>query len=297
MSIARYEGANTIPSPAETSPEAVGIRLLYATHSRYENDWESAMHTHPFTELFYVIGGEGFFLVDDEKFPLRKDDFVIVNPNTLHTESSSGNSPLEYVILGVDNANFAISDGHDYIIFNCAAEHQDLLFYMNAMLRELEEPRHGYERICQDLLEVLIIKLIRRTDFAFEVIPSVRIRQECQKIKRYMENNYSRDITLDTLADVSHLNKFYLVHVFKKYCGCSPISYLCRVRVKASRELLASTDYSITYIAQMCGFSSQSYFSQCFQKSCGLTAGAYRRQAQKEAEEKTAAQSPPTHEF
>ena len=50
------------------------------------------------------------------------------------------------------------------------------------------------------------------------------------------------------------------------------ISYLCEVRIKASRELLASTDYSITEVAQLSGFSSQSYFAQCFQKYCRMTA-------------------------
>ena len=277
MSTARYESLKTPPAPPA---DAVASRLLYATHSRYENDWPSEMHTHPFTELLYVIDGQGSLQLDGEQPPLRKDDFAIVNPNTVHSERSSSAAPLEYIILGVDNASFSISGGRDYMIFSCAKEHHDLIFYMNALLHELEEPAHGSDRICQNLLEVLILKLIRCTNFSFEVIPAVRIRRECQKIKRYIENNYAKEITLDTLATVSHLNKFYLVHVFKKYCGCSPISYLCRIRVQASRELLASTDYSITYIAQVCGFSSQSYFSQCFQKSCGMTAGAYRKLCQ-----------------
>ena len=72
--------------------------------------------------------------------------------------------------------------------------------------------------------------------------------------------NYPQDITLDTLAEVSHLNKYYMVHAFTRQFGCSPINYLCEVRIKASKELLATTDYSITEVAQSSGFSSQSYF-------------------------------------
>ena len=91
-----------------------------------------------------------------------------------------------------------------------------------------------------------------------------------------------RDITLDTLAEVSHLNKYYMVHAFTRQFGCSPINYLCEVRIKASKELLATTDYSITEVAQSSGFSSQSYFAQCFLKHCRMTASAYRKACRSE---------------
>ena len=151
------------------------------------------------------------------------------------------------------------------------------MFYMNSMLQEMEGQNRDYEVVCQNLLEVLIIKLIRRTNFAFEVASSVQITKECIKIKRYIDANYVQDITLDTLAELSHLNKYYMVHAFTQHCGCSPIRYLCQTRIAASKELLANTDYSITEVAQFSGFSSQSYFAQCFRKSCGMSASAYRK--------------------
>lgn len=125
---------------------------------------------------------------------------------------------------------------------------------MNAMLEEMEQKSRDCELICQNLIEVLIIKLIRRTDFAFEVTPSLQISKECVKIKRYIEANYIQDITLDSLASLSHLNKYYMAHAFTMYCGCSPIRYLCQTRINASKELLANTNYSITEVAQYSGF-------------------------------------------
>ena len=98
-----------------------------------------------------------------------------------------------------------------------------------------------------------------------------------EKIKRYIEANYIQNITLDSLAELSHLNKYYMAHAFTLHYGCSPIRYLCQTRIEASKELLANTDYSITEVAQYAGFSSQSYFAQCFSKSCGVTASAYRK--------------------
>lgn len=274
MGISRYEIKTA-------SNETIDSRLLYVTYSKFENDWPSLLHTHQFSELTYIINGKGVFQVEDQEFPICKDDFIIVNPNTPHTEKSTGNEPLEYVILGVENLSFSFEGKKEHIIFSCANSQRDLMFYMNTMLREQEEQGRDYGLVCQNMLQVLIIKLIRRTNFAFEVTSSARISQECLKLKRYIEMNYTQDITLDDLSEISHLNKYYLVHVFNKYCGCSPINYLCKVRIQASKELLASTDYSITEIAQSSGFSSQSYFAQCFRKSCQMTAGAYRKACQK----------------
>lgn len=271
-----YTGTSIYPISHDAADTAVN-KLLYITHSKYENDWHSQPHIHPFAELFYVKDGAGSFLVEDQEYPIRKDDFVIINSGISHTEISSADMPLEYITLGVEGLRFSFRENKDHIIFSCSREQKDLLFYMNAMLEEMEQKSRDCELICQNLIEVLIIKLIRRTDFAFEVTPSLQISRECVKIKRYIEANYVQDITLDSLASLSHLNKYYMAHAFTMYCGCSPIRYLCQTRINASKELLANTNYSITEVAQYSGFSSQSYFAQCFLKSCGLTASAYRK--------------------
>ena len=82
-------------------------RLLSITHSRYENDWHSQPHIHPFTELFYVKDGAGSFLVEEQEYAIQKDDFVIVNAGISHTEISSASVPLEYVSIAVEGFAFS----------------------------------------------------------------------------------------------------------------------------------------------------------------------------------------------
>ena len=273
MPITRY--------PLETGEiDPINAKLLYVTHSIYENDWPSLPHMHYFTELCYIKKGTGNYLIEDQNFPIKEDDFIIINSNTSHTERSVGEIPLEYIILGVEGLNFSFGGEHEHLIFNCRRDHEEFAYFMDSLLEEMENKRPHYELVCQDLLNMLIVKLIRRTNFSFEFVPSVKSSRECIKLKQYMEANYNQNITLDTLAQVSHLNKYYMVHAFTRQFGCSPINYLCEVRIKASKELLASTDYSITEVAQSSGFSSQSYFAQCFLKHCHMTASAYRKACQ-----------------
>lgn len=258
---------------------SIQAQLLYVTYSRFEHDWLSLVHSHPFTELCYIKEGSGKFIIEGQTFPVKKNDFIIVNTNVAHTEMSEGNVPLEYIILGVEGMNFTSKDNKEHFIFSCKQDSKDFLYYMSSLLNEMEQKKPDYALICQNLLEVLIIKIARRTHLAVEADTSPKASCECTKIKNYIDSNFAQDITLDTLSELSHMNKYYLVHAFTKQFGCSPINYLCDVRLQTSKELLSSTDLSITAVAQSSGFSSLSYFSQCFQKRYGITASTYRKQS------------------
>lgn len=265
-------------------PSKDGV-LISASASRYEGDWSSIPHTHGFTELFYVRNGKGNFLIENEVFPIEKDDLIIINPHLSHTELSDSNQPLSYFTVGVHGIRFSFNDHKDFQIFNCRKRNTDLLFYFRSIFQELDTKAEGYERICRNMLESLTIQLQRITDSAFEVITGQNPSRECAAVKRYLDSSYSEAITLDDLSAVSHLNKYYLSHEFTKYYGISPISYLNRKRVEVCKELLETTDYGISDIAHLTGFSSQSYLSQSFRKYCNMSAGTYRKRIRQKASE------------
>lgn len=269
-------------SPEDTDSQ--DVTLLNASSSRYEGDWPSIPHSHAFTELFYVRDGRGEFLLEDNIYPISKDDLIIVNPHINHTEISKGTPPLSYFTVGVEGVCFSFNDQKEYRIFNCRKKEADLLFYFNSLFQELDKQSEGYEKICNYLLHILILQLQRITDSPFELITAQHPSKECAYIKRYLDSNYSENITLDHLSALSHLNKYYLSHEFTKYYGISPMNYLSRKRIDVCKELLENTDYGISDIAHLVGFSSQSYLSQSFRKSCGMTAGTYRKLKKKRKE-------------
>ena len=269
-------------SPEDTDSQ--DVTLLNASSSRYEGDWPSIPHSHAFTELFYVRDGQGEFLLEDKIYPISKDDLIIVNPHINHTEISKGTPPLSYFTVGVEGVCFSFNDQKEYRIFNCRKKEADLLFYFNSLFQELDKQSEGYEKICNYLLHILILQLQRITDSPFELITAQHPSKECAYIKRYLDSNYSENITLDHLSALSHLNKYYLSHEFTKYYGISPMNYLSRKRIDVCKELLENTDYGISDIAHLVGFSSQSYLSQSFRKSCGMTAGTYRKLKKKRKE-------------
>lgn len=261
--------------------EKINARLLYITQAKYDQDWHSLAHSHHFTELFYIVSGKGSFLVENHSFPIKENDLVIINPNVSHTETGSADCPLEYIVLGINGLQFqdeSETSHSDYTIHNFARNRQELLFYLKTLLREVQEKQENFEDICQNLLEILIWSIVRETKSDLSVAPSKKITRECRFIEQYLDEHFAEDITLQTLSDLTYLNKYYLVHAFKSYKGTSPINYLIEKRIAKSKYLLETTNYPVSKIAALAGFSSQSYFSQIFKKETGITPNAYRKQ-------------------
>lgn len=257
--------------------QKLNSKLLYISMSKYQGDWSSIPHIHHFSELFYVIKGTGSFYMDGESYPLKASDLVIVPPNTEHTERSYNANPLEYIVLGIDGITFLDSDSDNSRVIYNYSQKQELLSLLNLILEEVQSEQPGFHLVCQNLLDVLLIQIVRQHKLVPAPISSSRMHKECGQIKRYLDSNYADNITLDALAAKAHMNKYYLVHAFTKYTGFSPINYLNDKRLQVSKELLVSTNYSIAQIASSVGFSSQSYFSQVFKKETNMTPNVYRK--------------------
>lgn len=86
------------------------IKLLYVSTSKYEGDWQSILHSHPFSELFYVVQGSGSFITEGMEFSVGKNDLVVINPNVQHTEKSLPTAPLEYIVLGIEGLSFSFEE-------------------------------------------------------------------------------------------------------------------------------------------------------------------------------------------
>lgn len=277
---------STIRYPIENSQlPNMDFRLSYVTASQYGKDWISVSHTHHFTELFYICEGSGSFYVEGKTLPIGKDDLIIVNPYTEHTEMSMETDPLEYIALGIEGLAFIFDSlsldtreiDSNLHIHNFSSCREDILYYLNSLLKEVEGREKDYEIVCRNLLELFIIYLKRKTSYDITVASNEKMQKECVDIKRYIDNHYSEDISLDSLAAVVHVNKYYLSHCFAKYLGTSPINYLIDLRIRESKYLLATTNYSVLHISSAVGFSSLSYFSQAFKKNTGMTPLAYRK--------------------
>ncbi|MBL4954669.1 helix-turn-helix transcriptional regulator [Neobacillus sp. YIM B02564] len=271
--------SNELYEMKQTQKEHLSVKLLYVTKAKYDKDWHSTNHAHHFTELLYITRGKGTFVFSHEEVPVKENDLIIINPNVEHTEKSCADYPLEYIALGIQGLAFSSPDAAGLEV-NFLNDHQGekaYQFYFQQLIKEVESRKEDYELVCQNLLEILLLKMMRKKTFNLEKTASEIISKDIAFIKNYMKQHFRENINLDTLAEAGHINKYYLAHSFKKAVGISPIEYLIQIRIKESKILLETTNYPISNIATITGFSSQSFFAQSFKRVTKQTPSQYRR--------------------
>lgn len=252
-------------------------KLLSITSSKYEGDWLCAPHSHYYAEIFYIKSGKGHMQIENELVALGADMLVVINAHVQHTEMSSSDDPLNYFVIGAEGLQIS-NDGHsDYMLIQCSSHRPSVRQCFENILDEMHNRQEGYMEICQNYLEILIRKICRKQSVTYDVVVSKSGNHECHKAKQYMDENYSQKITLDTLAKITNINKYYLSHCFTEIYGIAPIAYLNQVRINACKDLLKNTHYTIDEIAACTGFSSRSYLAQVFQKTCSMTCQQYRK--------------------
>ena len=255
----------------------ISSRLLSITSAKYGNDWESHLHNHHFTEIFYIKNGTGHMVIENENVELRPNSVVLIGSQVQHTEVSNPSDPLDYYVLGVEGLKINTDHPVEYSIIYSSPESSSIQKCFESILHEMNHKQEGYAQICQYHLAILILLICRKDHVSYELVEPQSSSKECHKAKRYIETHYHDKITLDTLAGVCNLTKYYLSHKFKELYHISPMGYLTEVRIAAAKDLLLTANYSIEEIASATGFSSASYFSQAFGKICGLSPQEYRK--------------------
>ncbi len=92
----------------------------------------------------------------------------------------------------------------------------------------------------------------------------------------YIENNYSKEISLEDISKELNLSSYYFSKLFKEEKGENFVEFLTAVRVDKAKEFMRDQSRSIKDISSSCGYLDPNYFSRIFKKVTGLTPTEYR---------------------
>ncbi len=247
-----------------------------ATSVHYVGEWHSNPHAHNYTELFYVISGQGQFCVDDECFTVTANQLVIINPDVMHNEKCFETQSLEYITIGLEGIRLCPKKTRNtqFRIFSYSSS-ETILECMKNILHEMQSQASQYQAVCKAYAEILATLLGRYESISSQ--SSSLTSRQCLMVRQYIDQHYKDRLTLELLAQVADSNKYYLAHNYKKAYGISPISYMITCRIKEAKQLLSETDLPLSKISRNLGFSSPSYFSQSFSKIEGIGPADYRK--------------------
>lgn len=89
--------------------------------------------------------------------------------------------------------------------------------------------------------------------------------------------NYTKAVSLDTIAEDLFMSKYYICRIFKEYTGFTITEYINILRIKKATQLLENSNQSISDVATELGFESASYFERTFKKIMNVTPLKYRK--------------------
>ena len=98
---------------------------------------------------------------------------------------------------------------------------------------------------------------------------------------RHMRANLAEPLELDRLAEIAAVSKFHFVRVFDQVTGTTPHHFLGCLRVQRAKELLLTSDTSITDICMAVGYASLGSFSTTFTSLVGFSPQDFRAMPKK----------------
>lgn len=240
--------------------------LFVGEHPKtYDVRW----HTHEHWELVYCTSGQGAFRFENGTvLTYQAGEVVVIPPRTVHANSSG--EGFTNIHLTMSDPSFPYKSAFriaDYEEENVKTAFQQAKYFYMADIKNSELVLAALG----DLIVSYMIVCRSNAEFSEPV----------EKIRASIRRNYSRpDYALDEVMRSMPFHYDYLRKLFKKEVGVSPLEYMTALRMKSAETLLSAmwtNEYSITEIAQMCGFEDALYFSRVFKKYYGCAPSNYSK--------------------
>ena len=125
--------------------------------------------------------------------------------------------------------------------------------------------------VLEDSMVAVFKQLLSLQDF----LPNIDRR--ISRALEHIENDLSKNHTLNSLASISSLSVSQFKLLFVKHTGKTLSQYLLTLRMEKARALLANTDMPINIVSEHTGYTDQSAFSRRFQSYHGISPSEYKK--------------------
>lgn len=267
-------------------------------------------HIHDFFSIIYVTMENPKMTVNGQNYPIRQDQVVFLQPNTVHTIEGKCNGTMEdsniYIIVnkrfirktmgsaflhGSVFSNFFLaaffSDPSDVMIADASPEKDMILSLLQQMMTETKMNKDSYsEPIIGTCCSLLLYRLSRLCQDSSQNPLYYRGQARPEDILDYLRRN-ANTATIQETADYFHYSPNYISQLLKNRYDKTFVELRRTFQLENACTYLSKTDYPACNIAYLTGFESPGYFSRVFKKEYGLSPQEYRRTHQQEDTELT----------
>lgn len=121
------------------------------------------------------------------------------------------------------------------------------------------------------------MKLMPQNEDGGKAPENPQLYRQLLLIREEMQQHPEADWNVQKLCERTHVSRSYLQRMYKCYFGKSIFGELIDFRLQKARELLSSTEYPISQIAELCGYETYAHFAKQFKAQVGVTPSAFRK--------------------
>ncbi|MBE7021633.1 MAG: AraC family transcriptional regulator [Ruminococcaceae bacterium] len=237
-------------------------------------------HWHENLELLYVVSGRIQVMTDGVSIFAAAGQVAVVNSSHVHVISSE--EQAAYYCLIIDHG-FLSSFGFDIekTIFERRVDSEEVRQLFRNIIYEIDTKEWHYEaQVRADVVSLLVCLTRNHIDYGSPLEDSSAGHKLAvvKTVLQYLQRHYKETLTLAQIAEAAGFNKYYLSHLFKETMGCSMVQYLNQLRCNQAKNLLMSERYTVSEVAEMCGFENLSYFSRTYKKYMSVTPRAQKQE-------------------
>lgn len=244
--------------------EYLNPNLFHFVERKDTPDWKIPLRENHFHELYFIIGGKSAFHVNGESFTAHANDIVYIPGGSVREAHTFKGSPMHTFAV-----NFHwLNDNHVLLPFEIVMKNKmnnDILSY----LKELNHLQTNKTSLCTFKQRAVFMLLLNQLFHLYYYKTQTNVDPRIKRVLDYIDLHFSENVEIDTLAHMTNLHAVYLGKLFKDNTGFTIKAYLNRVRINQAEQLLTIGKYSVSEVAEQCGFQDIFYFSKVFKKTKG----------------------------
>jgi len=232
-------------------------------------------------EVIFVITGKLYLSIEDEKYCIEQDCFLLVPP--FKNIVGYKDSPLGTEMLWIHffPKEPVIDVAHDSLDgYHCITlPQQGRLFDRNSVLIEAYHVLNLAQKTSGYALDVAVCQLliILSSDYHQAILQEQGPDSTLDNVDKWITAHLDRIQSNRDIGIAFNFNPVYLNKIFKNKHHISLYQYVLSKRIEKAEELLISTSLPIADVAQQSYFNDKRNFLRIFKKRLGITPEAYRK--------------------
>lgn len=262
------------------------IRVIFSTQIKGSRDVPT--HIHDEYEISLCMEGEMDYFINETAYHLNKGDILFVNKRNPHSSFSHKGSHTAVIIFGKRNILYdekspiyeiLSPQDESCFLFKCdTPANNELKQCFLSVLKERDEKKPCFDMYIKSEIYRIFSILFRYNALTnpdnFIITPNA---QRLLPAIEYINDNFEKNLLLEDVSKKVNISKTHFCKIFKESFNMSFVDYVNSIRIYNAEKLLLDSDKSVGETSELCGFSTQEYFTKTFKKSKKCTPTEYRK--------------------